>query len=915
MRSLSRSMLLVMISVVPLFIINFTVYHLNGRSANAQSAHKLIEDASAQFPIVSTPTSGDWADISGNCVVYRGSGGNGVYLHNLETGNTITLSDKSEPEGNRKISISKGFVVWRSEIEGERGLWGYYAANCGDSMLNTSSNFGPYFMVSRLHTHALALSGEMLTFDTGGIWYVGMVEMDANNNQIPDAAEEEYDPFTDYADNYNRLSCCSFKWDESEIYYQRISAIYWDETYKIACWHDVETSDPSLRNRLECDELSNWQDSEPWTDNFLITETAAMASDFKGMIAIHKDLVVWTTAKEGLLTGFDLYITELDNDDDGVFDDPESFKTYHLVDWPWDQEYPDIEWPYVVWSETRNGNQEDIYAYDLSLDSNGNGIPNWKDETRSCIDPAEFPVAIGKDIQQSYPELSGNSVIWVSGNSDQREIYGATLSPQIASPRDRVAGTPLQKAETWLDIHLREFETANEIPGYDQNTGMVNRYMSYKTADDEIVTIIATYPAITGSYLISFDACNFGTLDQKRYLGKFGRGFVYDQALHIISRRMLEQNDKATEAIQFMRGYLNVDPDLPSFAINNYGFSLNGEGFLGEKDTYYDMLYIRNGANGWLGYSLAFLPEDPIDPDTLNVMKSVGDYLLTQQIIDTNFITITGLFTGGYGNWPQINPEEFQNKPITWAAAEHNIDIYFFLRDLGKITGEDKYTNAASQLVTGLESLWDEDLGRLHQGVDTISGTIDTSNALDAASWGAIYWTAIGNLDRAHRSLQFAHSQFLTTVTADNTVDASSLITVTGFKPYGHSDEIVWSEGTLGVAMAHLKLGHALIDQCNDPFLGNVHLQKAENIMEQMELLQTLDPQGGLFYALYSGDEIGDFARMPSAAGTTWFVMVKKAIENKQLRDAFWSADENPTKIICAEPEHIYLPIVSSDIP
>jgi hypothetical protein len=102
--------------------------------------------------------------------------------------------------------------------------------------------------------------------------------------------------------------------------------------------------------------------------------------------------------------------------------------------------------------------------------------------------------------------------------------------------------------------------------------------------------------------------------------------------------------------------------------------------------------------------------------------------------------------------------------------------------------------------------------------------------------------------------------------------------------------DMVWSEGSLGVAMAHLKLGHALLER-GDP-QGEASIQKANDILAEMEELQMADLGGGLLYAISDQSVAADFPEAPSAAGTTWLLMVQQAMEDKAMCDAFWGPDQ-----------------------
>jgi hypothetical protein len=91
-------------------------------------------------------------------------------------------------------------------------------------------------------------------------------------------------------------------------------------------------------------------------------------------------------------------------------------------------------------------------------------------------------------------------------------------------------------------------------------------------------------------------------------------------------------------------------------------------------------------------------------------------------------------------------------------------------------------------------------------------------------------------------------------------------------KPKKTWDDIdfVWPEGSLGVAMAHLKLGEE---------------SKAKKIIEQIASLQ--DSDGGIPYA--TSDIRFQFSTNPSVAGTAWFVMAVAALENPDVQALFWS--------------------------
>ena len=292
--------------------------------------------------------------------------------------------------------------------------------------------------------------------------------------------------------------------------------------------------------------------------------------------------------------------------------------------------------------------------------------------------------------------------------------------------------------------------------------------------------------------------------------------------------------------------------------------------------------------NAWLGYGMLFYGRQDDDVRFMDTVTRVADYILDHQVI-TPTDPRYGLFTGGAGGYLG---GVFTDTIVNWVATEHNIDAYFFMRDLGQMMDESRYVDAAGLLRDSMPRLWDETKGRLNQGMD-VTGTLNANDALDAASWGAMYWTAVGDLEKAKRSLEYADHAY------SNTVMISPTLSIWGYNPYSGTAEgfdwstvdVVWSEGSLGVAMADLKLGHALLDRGDSA--GGDYIEQAEDILVEMVKLQAVytDTYGGLLYAVSSGGVITDFPAAPSAAGTTWLLMVQQAMEDKDMRDAFWGPD------------------------
>ena len=308
---------------------------------------------------------------------------------------------------------------------------------------------------------------------------------------------------------------------------------------------------------------------------------------------------------------------------------------------------------------------------------------------------------------------------------------------------------------------------------------------------------------------------------------------------------------------------------------------------------------VRSGASAWLGYAITFylktrLAENPNllqqDNEAMNHLKlaqSITDKILLRQITDPNDLRY-GFFTGGEGRysyrWNKKShsvEEYFIPGSIQWASIEHNIDIYFLLRDLTILTGKKKYASPADLLKQSMvKNSWNSKTRQLNRG-QRLDGA-DTAKALDCASWGAVFLQAVGENSKAQSALDSTANYFVMSKNHQ------------GYKPYvdlllyedtelntlffpdapeknWNDFPMIWPEGSLGVAMAYLKLKQ------DEP---------AKELLKAMVNLQ--DGEGGLPYATeYLRYQ---FSKNSSVAGTAWLVMVIAALEDENARQLFWQS-------------------------
>ena len=376
--------------------------------------------------------------------------------------------------------------------------------------------------------------------------------------------------------------------------------------------------------------------------------------------------------------------------------------------------------------------------------------------------------------------------------------------------------------------------------------------------------------------------------DSKVYRYVFSKASLYDNALAVIAFSMVGEYALAERVIEAASRVLSPDNDL--------WFTFNTHNSWPNKNDHSGAI-VRSGASAWLGYAITFylktrLTENPNllqqDNEAMNHLKlaqSIADKILSRQITDKTDPRY-GFFTGGEGRYSyrwnkEANDVEeyFIPGSIQWTSIEHNIDIYFLLRDLAVLSGKKKYASSADILKRSMvKHSWNEKSGQLNRG-QRIDGA-DTAKALDCASWGAVFLHAVGENSKALAALKSTENYFVKSKNHQ------------GYKPYfdellyedpeintlfypdspkeNWSDlPMIWTEGSLGVALAYLKLKQN---------------KQAAEVIKAMVALQ--DKEGGLPYATEALRY--QFSDNSSVAGTAWLVMVIAALEDERNLRLFW---------------------------
>jgi beta propeller repeat protein len=142
---------------------------------------------------------------------------------------------------------------------------------------------------------------------------------------------------------------------------------------------------------------------------------------------------------------------------------------------------PRISGDLVVWEDWRDHLQPDIYMYDLSVDSNGNGIPNWKEAVRPDPDPAERQLT-NTPYWEMYPDVSGRTVVWMDmrrdpGSLNVIDIYALNVDtmaetaiaadPKTVRLQPRIDGTQVVWEDYRFgapDIYFADSLTGASVP-------------------------------------------------------------------------------------------------------------------------------------------------------------------------------------------------------------------------------------------------------------------------------------------------------------------------------------------------------------------------------------------------------------------------------------------------------------------
>ncbi|HSO41036.1 MAG TPA: hypothetical protein VLT33_51275 [Labilithrix sp.] len=300
--------------------------------------------------------------------------------------------------------------------------------------------------------------------------------------------------------------------------------------------------------------------------------------------------------------------------------------------------------------------------------------------------------------------------------------------------------------------------------------------------------------------------------------------------------------------------------------------------------------YVRSGAVAWVGYAAAeYLDADRAGParaEALALARSAARYVIARQVTAEGDPR-DGLVRGGAGTYRyELDPagrvrERLEPADIPWTSVEHNIDAFFFLRALARVTGDATYVEAAARIARGLLRAYSGVHGQLVRGVSAEGQ--DEVLALDCASWGSVFLGASGSRDRAETAASVADAGYAARDPRSGArghrmqrrgpvLETPLLMSVLGAKLPAQDWtklQAVWPEGSAGVALAALRVGR---------------VERARAILEGLEPLRA--PDGSLPTSTVDIPFL--FDTRPSIAGTAWAELVRFELARPVERPTFW---------------------------
>lgn len=490
-----------------------------------------------------------------------------------------------------------------------------------------------------------------------------------------------------------------------------------------------------------------------------------------------------------------------------------------------------------------------------------------------------FTFVVSVDGDLDYPQelrigADGKFVAFTSiGRS--YDDYGKTFTLKLIKEQSdrqvsQIAVTIVKEKNRAGSINFNTQQNFTRIVG----VAGIEKWIKAQSVDSKQLDNIK-FKSEDGMVIRNYRFINFN--QDEKYLGRYGRVTLYGSST--IAKYLILKGDQ-----QSAKKILDVWCNL----LDEYGGVPRSANVVG--DTYISP-DVRTGDMAYfLGALVLYKAETANDEYDEIIRKLLHNYF--KKLQDSQ----TGLVRGGYSSASNGYTDSGSIKHVSWASAEHNFDLFQSLVLLSRlVSAGDKasVTEMYTRIGKGLDTyMWNKETNTFNRGYRFENGS-DQAKALDCSSWGALYLLkqaalAVESKDydsenfymrRAATSLDFIDKNFKAKwcYTAQDGKHGC----ITGYKPYaGKIDDVqddsthvpidwdkitdmVWSEGTLGVAIAHYQMW------CQKS-LG-IDLKNCErfyDLLDQMEELQSLGQTGGL---LYTSKRIeGHFTQGEELASLAW---------------------------------------------
>jgi beta propeller repeat protein len=264
------------------------------------------------------------------------------------------------------------------------------------------------------------------------------------------------------------------------------------------------------------------------------------------------------------------------------------------------QTQPNIYGDKIVWEEKIIFEDSEIYLYNLSVDSDGDGVPNYLDENRPDPDPAEVKIT---DNTQSdlQPVIYGNTIVFSRSNNiylydleskTEHRLTNSTAGQKIDGGLCSIHG----KKVVWVydngtkDVYLYDLALdydgdgePNYIDEDDDDDGELDEY----DPDDDTALIqitdesekISMTPVVYANRIVWQD---------KRNMSKAREIYIFTQTDNLPPKLIYSHPGFESEIVEGESLRLNVSVNDPEAKALSYSWFLDEALVLEEENDYYD---------------------------------------------------------------------------------------------------------------------------------------------------------------------------------------------------------------------------------------------------------------------------------------------------------------------------------------